>query len=478
MLQYNYINADPGAGKTDWAIKQSIRWTQLGHPVMFVVPTTVLCDEIQQRSQHRIEAIHSKNRNASVSLEIAEIMVIVAKTHTPRAIVVTDAAFQLIPYLTDPGNWIIIRDEPKEPLMITELRCPDSRDLILTEFIATRAIANSNLFVAGAPKTSQYSLTDTEDSILGEITRLKQLLQNNKFEILIDQLALDNDIFRYSVYQKPELYAEWGEVYFMGANFQDTFIYHMWTQAGVVWREKPVSLPRLPSDRLRIYYRFNLAAAGWSKSRRNRPFGRGTYFTEYQRWIQQELPDNDFVYVVNNEYGSDPFGGTRMPAECHGLNRFRSFHRVVLGASYLVNQTYEPFYQYYGASTTDARGMRGTQYYVQQITRTDIRNYAGTDTVHAYVPTLREALDLLRYFPDAHVIGLEESTPRFGQLLPCGYPVDNFQADLTDLTAIAPSITWGARPNDINVNSEPLEKPRLNAIAHVSSKNQGSYYNI
>lgn len=417
---YNYLSADPGAGKTEWAIKKTKMWLA-SNSVMLVVPTQRLCDEIARRSGGVIRSIHAANvpLGSSVQDAIQSEFHEFNKTHATRAIVITDASFMNLKYRSNAGNWIVFKDEPKEPLTITELMVKDSYKFIEQEFIELKETGDSGLLHSALLKKSQWQYTDVEDSVFGELARLNHYLGNSDhFEVLFDLERLDEHKIRYSVYCKPELYAEFGAVYFMAANFEHSFIYDQWSRSGVTWHNKtPSSLRRIPSGRMIIHYLYD-DIRGWSGRQQESMVGDDSRLKTYMEWAEQELEGQDYVYVINNKQGDDlqHLRGSRMPAECHGLNAYNTYTNVVLGASYLSSGNDERFYHYYGSSTSEVRSRRHTQYYVQQLTRTDIRNYDSRKDINVYVPTYREALDLLIYFKEAMILPPEHD--RIGQLNP------------------------------------------------------------
>ncbi len=65
MYEFFYISAPPGANKTGWAISTLARKIiHGGKNILFVVPTTKLCDEIAKRGSLEnlnIQTIHNKN---------------------------------------------------------------------------------------------------------------------------------------------------------------------------------------------------------------------------------------------------------------------------------------------------------------------------------------------------------------------------------------------------------------------------------
>ena len=401
---YNYITADPGSGKTDWAIQYARRCVKM-NPVLFVVPTKTLCDEIARRSGF-IEAIHSGTcPGITIGQHIQEIMATVARTHQNRAIVITDAAYSHLRVRHD--SWMVIKDEPDEPLTIRLLNCQDSWRFV-NEHVFEFCIhpTNDAFYTLRVRRPLTYGMATELDSVFGALFELTEYLtQDSFYEVLVDRDAWDlTHTLRYSVFQRPECWANWGEVYFMGANFEDSLIYNQWRHQDVNWINRtPARLQPMPTDRITINYLFDDMA--WSATSRARRYQGRTNLQWYLDWIRQELPTGNYVYVANNSLSDEQLAltGQRMPAECHGLNTWRDHTNCVLLGSYHQYQGDEMFYQYYKTSTADIRGMRNTQYYVQQLTRTNIRNYESTWPITVYVPTQREALDLLKYFREARI---------------------------------------------------------------------------
>ena len=95
-MQYNYISAGAGAGKTEWAIKTSVKFNYGGQNVLFIVPTIDLANSIEKRSGGLIKAIHNENSYFPVDV-VREIFTQQAKTGVaPGAWVITEACFLLL----------------------------------------------------------------------------------------------------------------------------------------------------------------------------------------------------------------------------------------------------------------------------------------------------------------------------------------------------------------------------------------------
>lgn len=406
--RYQYISADPGAGKTEWAIRKARKMLPF-NPVLFVVPTRTLCDEIAARSGF-VESLHGGHYPTQrIADVITEAIRSCARERRNRALAITDAAYSHLHTRWD--NWVVIKDEPDEPLTIHRLVCEDSWRFIQEQVFEFAIHENDSFYRLRVRRPLTWAMTTELDGVFGPLYELQEYLaEPAHYEVLVDRDTWDaTHVLRYSVFQLPECWAGWGEVYFMGANFEDSLIYRQWQHQGVEWQRHEPRLGVMPTDRLSIHYLFDDMA--WSRQSRDRvsrsPSGRSqTNLAWYLDWIRESLPDGRYVWVANNSLGDQEIGlaGERMPAECHGLNRWRDHTQCVLLGSYLQFTGDELFYQYYRTSTADIRGMRNSQYYVQQLTRTNIRCYDSDLPVTAWVPTRREALDILKYFRGAQVV--------------------------------------------------------------------------
>lgn len=458
QLSYRYLDGDTGCGKTTWAIKTQIpKYIFNGNSVMLVVPSIKLANEIEARSNGQIKAIHSNNRQDETTVLSDVVQAIQDSKKQPQAIVICEASYlngtQLFKQLESiTSNWVLIKDEPRDPLVIKYHKHVSLDALkMIREYIGEFIDCGSKLLLSPRPRTDfspealaefnplskkeqkerakqktirerlsaltgqtyddsedykpKYQFTDIDCALTGNFAEFKQFINNPFYEVLVDKDVLEEQGLKYSVFQLPQAYSMFGEVIFMKANFQDSFIYTQWQERGVKWSPINKQFDRMPSSRMKIHYLYDNDVR-WSKTFREKTFKGVTNFNVYLEWIREELKDQKFVYVANNGYDEEDLKlmGKRMPAECHGLNEYRDYTNVVLSGSYLVYRGDEPFYNHYNSSTTDALGMRQTQYHIQQIARTDIRNYQSKLPINVYVPTMTEALSLLNYFQDATLV--------------------------------------------------------------------------
>lgn len=404
MTNFKYISAPAGAGKTTRAIAHSKRMNQLGFNVLFVVPTIKLADQIANSSNH-IQAIHSNNTEKDTT---ASTIINAISSAENESLVITEESFKRIPVWHNKENWVVIKDEAHEPLAINDVSVINSINNINEYFTFTKLDKSSLSQVS----VNNNQLTDSTDFIFGQVKQLIDRINNNTYEVLVDcqYLTHKNPRLVYSIFELPNMYLGFNDVIFMSANFEHTFLFHQWESKGVKWADITSSW-KLPSvipntSRVKIHYYLE-SEWGWSKNARLR------LLNDYAKWVNNKLSNRDFIYVKNNS-DQVKLNGKQMPAVCHGLNDHRDADCFVSTSSYLIDNKYNPFYDHYNTSISDARSLRNTQMLFQQLMRCDLRNYESTKPIDLYVPTSVEAIELLQYIPDATIVDYNKTSSGAG----------------------------------------------------------------
>jgi len=439
---FNYIDAPAGSGKTKWAISWAKGLNKYGLNVLIVVPTIKLADEYVKRSLGVFKVIHSSKQKTEdddvrVIQKLKEVFKVQAHFATEsKTFVITEKAMQMLHFLEKQPKWCVIVDEASEPLKIASVLCPSSKQLIKQWFKFEKCTRKKSGLYSIQRTQDCPKIENPKDAITGSLVDLVKFMDNNKLEVLVDleKLKGDRAILEYSVFAKPDIYARFEQTYFMSANFCDTYLFHMYKDYGVNWVPKNLALSSADcSSRVDIHYCFE--EASWSKTQREKAVldTEDTHLQIYLQWVSSMNPHGDYIYTANESSKIDgALNGTKIPAVSHGLNEWREFTKVVICGSYLVNNTHSRFYEHYGCSTSDARGLRNTQMIYQQIMRTNLRVPESNQRITVIVPTLTEARELLAYLPMATIHNCWKST--YGQLT-------NVTAKLKTSWAIKPSQT-------------------------------------
>ena len=432
---FYYVDAPAGSGKTEWAINFSEKRNQLGENVLIVVPTIKLVDDYVDRSDGRIIGIHSSqapyaNDTSVASKVMTQFTAQATLGAKPMTLVITEAALLQINYFHSAKSWCLIMDEASDPLKIHDLNCKDSKKYIKEwfDFYASKtAEYDTNIYRVPLLTDECPKFTDHEDGVFKELYKLHRAIKSDKFEVLVDMARFNpkkakqqsgmeasdtdvvektNPILTYSVFTRPDLYNAFGPRIFMSANFTDTFLFHLYRNNGVKWTQLKVNLTDKKIDSKRVVIKYWLEKEGWSKTVSESDFKetKRSHLDSYLDWFNTQEMGNDYIYVTNNKSTHTvKLRGERVDAVCHGLNEWRHATKFMTAASYLVGGGHAPIYKQYGCCIGDARGLRNTQMLYQQLMRTDLRNYNSSQPITIYVPTIKEACDLLLYLPEATI---------------------------------------------------------------------------
>jgi hypothetical protein len=324
-------------------------------------------------------------------------------------LVVTEHAFlQVMPRLKV-DEWVLIKDEASEPIRVIRKRCTDSFGIVGSWLNFTPLQSDTTLAYAhinaNCPKT-----TDLNDDVLNVIEELKRNLDHKDAEVLVQYKRLSEEsLLIYSVYTKPSLYRDFHQVYFLGAWFEKTFLYNIWSKNGVKWTDKtPSSLKHKVIDSARVELHYFFENGGWSKKRRTH----NSDLINYCDYVDDFFNGETYLYAANSDlepYLNSKFvHGTRIPSQSHGLNDWRNYTNIATIGSYLTNGDENSFYRNYSSDVGLTKLLRQSPMFLQQITRTDLRNYDSNFKIRVLVPTKSIALDLLNFLPNATIFDCDK----------------------------------------------------------------------
>ena len=418
-----YISAPPGSNKTGFAVeKLTLLKNMSGKSTLFVVPTTDLCDEIVSRgiqAGRRVLTIHGKNINheSSQGTVSKQIELFFKNTkfdnsnfcendiaNRPGTLVITEQSFYNVIDRIKVDNWVLIKDEAQEPIRIIKIHCADSVQLLRTWFAFSPHPLNSELATIQVNKGCPITTT-CDDELLGQIHALKSVVQSKHFEVLAQPSRLDKEgLLVYSIYTKPTLYESFAQAYFMGAWFESSYLFNIWGNDGVTWRNvTPDQLDHAQIESSRVSLHYYAEDGGWSRRRR----GTKNELDGYIKFIEREFYGKPYLYAANSDLTShyqNLISGVRIPSLSHGLNRWTDYTNIALMGSYLNPGDINPFYKIYRSDVAFTKLCRQTQMFLQQITRTNLRVKNGDSQINVIVPTKSEAMDLLPFLPNASIV--------------------------------------------------------------------------
>lgn len=428
MKNIKYVSAPCGSGKTHSALNYAIKSTNSGEKYLFVQPTV---DSINQSVAHcqqsdpsvRIRQIHGETSSSGV---IADINKHLKYTNPEGEIVfITHSAFMQVTDWTMRSDWHVIWDEIPQVDSLFEGQLPESHG-ILTNLIAEsdeplvdgiyRQIYAKDADAIGRIASNQRGdeVWNLFRDVAGKIaSRHWKCYVNAKQFSDITQRHQPHKILIYSLLQ-PSLFSGFASVTIMGACFEDSVLYHMWSELGFNFVPHPVIQSGL---RLNKHTNGNLLAikyattAPWSKTFRATSLvdGEGANVLDgIVRRITEELAGKNFVWMGNRDIDDGIFGnaGCRLPNSPHGLNNYQQFHDVAVISALNPKPAHFGFLQSFGLDSGDVRRAGYWQQVYQACCRTSLRNPLDTNPKTVIVMDLDSANWLAEQFPGATVMPL------------------------------------------------------------------------
>jgi hypothetical protein len=387
-----------GSGKTHAALRYAMQRAAQGIKYLIVQPTMALinetitdCSDID--STVRVRAIHGGTSDEVVAD-------IVRHTKTTEAggelLFITHSAFMLLPYFDRRRDWHIIWDEVPQADFCDELDVPHSHKLI-TDFIALDRdapnLADNRYATVKATDPDQIEAMarnidrDQVWSVFQQFaTKLASpywasYVLHGQYENLITQAEGPRKLLAFA-YLKPSLFHGFESVTLMGACFQQSTLFHLWTKMNVNFRSHHAIEGKL---RYRQHQNGHLltiryaAEEPWSKTFRDKALTDDptrTVFDQVLDHIRSSVADTEFVWMGNTDVPDDIFGGRgfRLPNSPHGLNPFQHIHNAVIISALNPRPAHFAFLDALGLDSTAVRQAGYWQSVYQAAMRISLRN--------------------------------------------------------------------------------------------------------
>lgn len=422
---FYYDSRRAGGGKTRDIISAAGKRAERGQKCLIVQPTTGLIDETFDNLKKQYPSIivrkfHSDDGEGGyVSLRVMKYF---NNADLAGAVVlITHRTLISLPFFYHKDRWSVYFDESPNVFETFSENLSIKHDLI-TDHVRTMdaASAYSRLKVTNRSEMVKLAQNQGQDTIVGHVQDLAKLLLSEhydsyvniaKFEALKSKTSNDGILSVFSIL-KPSILDGFHSVTISAALFEETFVFHQWSQAGVIWqkswelaREDDCnSHPYNPS--VTIYYGYELR---YSKYLRNKLGGDNTPIIAA---TVKKLGRERYVRVENNDVKLESplnklVGDNLIPGISHGLNRYRDVHHAAVIIS--ANQTPEAskFLREYCDFDDDKQFRAFTDHSVYQaICRTSIRD---DDLAHdkTWIVASKDTADWLhRIFPGSRVESL------------------------------------------------------------------------
>ncbi len=401
-----YVSAPCSTGKTH-ATCRYIADNKYVRNHLYVAPSLKLLNETKATLQNmgvEAEIISSKTHPNCVRRAIVEFFK--STLDCNHVLLVTWNAFIDLPYFNPDSYWQVIVDEVPQVDDFYRRMLPRNY-AFLTEHLQVFPTHHASLSLVKAKSTG--GLKRLLDGPLDDVHELfrslfRDVLSSNK-SVYVDTESWhrvaeindvsdqheENTIYFLSMLKPDPLF---GTV-LLGANLEDSVLYHWFKQLGVQFiEEKGITceLRQIPADlgeRVRISYFIPGRHMSKSLSAKEAKDG-GTLIDRMDELALREFGDEQFVYISNNDRSSDLIdnapNATPAPVVSNGLNSLQDHHNIYFSASLNRENKHFSMLKSVGLASELVHKSTAHETCYQGVMRTSLRNPDSTEKVQAIVP--------------------------------------------------------------------------------------------
>ncbi len=397
-----------------------------GMVVIIVQPTIELIDktineELLNRPDpppHRV--FHGHSVSGGVAKQLADYLR--CPEDGGQIIFTTHSVLQYVPYWTNKKNLHLLIDEELQAVRNENHRLPHTHELITKYLNVVSHDAIYGTVIADDAAIDAMARNKEDDEVFALFAETLRTITNDNWECYVNlehyaklQTEEGCTLAVHSVL-KPDILDGFGSVFMAAAELEDTFIYQLWTEAGVDFvqdREFTESLlytGHPNGDLITFYY---ATTDNWSKRLRSKRLDDGNVLDLMLAGAAKLFEGTNFVWQANAEYTGDPFGplANRLPNKPHGLNSYSHLHNIVFASSLNPRPDHIKFLQ---SRALSSAAIRACIYYstcYQAMMRISTRNPHDTNPKRILVPDLGAAEYLQGLFPESKIQWLETGIP-------------------------------------------------------------------
>jgi hypothetical protein len=431
MLFY-FISVVCGSGKTYSFIQQAYEWAKNGRRIIVLQPTKELIDETVERelltkaNPPRHKVFHGDVVSGSVSAALTDYF---KQTDDEGQIVF--ATHQVLTHLgfwANKDTWDVFCDEELQVVRHNSYEVPNTHDLItnLITLVPHNAIY-SRLKIKDRAELEKIAKNKDKDQIYETFRETAQTLLNPYWDSFVNaelfeklKVGKSKTLSIHSLL-KSSVFDGFGSVFMASANFQDSFVYRLWSRQGVEFREDKTLASSLlfqehtNGNLITIKYADEKA---WSRKRRltklNPDSGeKTTVMDAIIQAAKATFQDQPFLWQANKNVSDSIFDGKgkRLPNTPHGLNHFSQINNIVFLSSLNPPPDHFRFLETQGLNGGEVKRAIYLAALYQSVMRTSIRDPNNKEQKTIIVPDKAAALYLERVFPGSRIEKLETTIP-------------------------------------------------------------------
>lgn len=417
------MSAPCGGGKTHLLVKRASQHVRDGNNVLLLQPTKLLIEKTRVEEFGRlsdpppIRVFHGDTVGTNVAYQLAEYLA--DPEDRPHVVIATHQALPRIPFLSNASSWHLLIDEVPQVDREQVHIVPSTHPLITDHLQVEQYDGVYGLVTPSSAEAVRALARNPEDDELLEKYRESASVLTTKpwrsfvhVEQYYKLLAGNAKTLNFHSLLMPSLVADFASVLVVGANFEDTGLFALWSKMGVTFIRDDEFLERL---RYRTHANGYLAKIhyaldrNWSRHLLEQSTDSVPNLDRLRDTAKAVIQERDFLWQANKSIPNNFFkgAGQRLPNNPLGLNEFDSVHDVVFLSALNPSPAHGRFLLSRGLSAEEIerQGYCGVAY--QAVMRTSLRDATDITPKNIIVPDERLARYLAEMLPGATVLKMD-----------------------------------------------------------------------
>lgn len=399
-----YFSGEPGTGKTETIINESIKEAKNQKKIAIAFPGKQGCREVSER-------ILQKDKNIKVSLITTDTHERVTSTlidhfqnvnpDEGEILIITHSAFQNIPFWPFKNLWTLFHDESFDTTRHFELNLSKNKTFI------TKFCSIADLFqkfplikIKKIAELKERIKNKTDDQIYSDLRDFHQTLLNaNEGKALCFSHNIYNKEFLHGLGKKfvmtalttPKQFEGFEKVIVSGANFEESLMFHCWNKLfGITWEESNLKNNLRNLERKSKIEFHILSERNWTQNLKGKQVNNQSVSDFYYELISGAI-DNEInpVLLLKNEKDKIPFKNfIECPFNNMGLNHFDKMTTFVYSGSFNKAPSFYSFIKHFGLEV-EAKKCLTSEHFFQSLYRTAYRRPDFEGTIKVFTPSLQ-----------------------------------------------------------------------------------------
>lgn len=420
-MNYDYIDAVCGAGKTNFLIEHYVnRIRPSGNKMIISQPTVKLANQTAEKfREHNINVINLNHKvYNNVKAEAAQVL---AGKKFEILIISHPTLLELSKRIIDTSDVYLYIDEVPDVVDNGKITLKEHFSMVTSKVIPGEITGDYVELLKRPGENLQKILKSNDDEVN---TVLKQMFApiEARHKTVYAKTATWNDFcagkaktLDFFTIVKPQVLDNWKHVTFLGANFTKSMLYMVWKAAGVNFRRSKfamtlddVHLSQFYGNRVDIHY---LMDGVWSKN-----YQKETSLFPYIVPDIEKFIKGKYIYALNKEFENDEKikglfkNGTIVSTKSHGSNEYlKHKNAVFLAALNMHNQMAQFLEKQFKISKKEIFTALTVESAYQFVMRTALRLKKSDKPIKIVVPSSDLAYDLMSILPGSRVHHLKTS---------------------------------------------------------------------